>query len=51
MYLRRLNARLEQVDTVEDRRRIDNRTLTVGHDSALEQDLLARCPPRAPTWG
>ena len=39
-----LNARLEQVDAAEDRRRVDSRTLTVGHDFALEQSLLRPLP-------
>ncbi len=39
-----LNARLEQIDAAEDRRRIDNRTLTIGHDFALEQALLRPSP-------
>ncbi len=39
-----LNARLEQIDAAEDRRRIDNRTLTIGHDFALEQALLRPLP-------
>ena len=42
--LAELNAHLEQVDAAEDRRRIDNRTLTVGHDFALEQGLLRPLP-------
>ncbi len=42
--LAELNARLEQVDAAEDRRRIDNRTLTVGHGFALEQSLLRPLP-------
>lgn len=39
-----LNARLEQIDANEDRRRIDNRALTIGHDFALEQTLLRPLP-------
>lgn len=42
--LAELNARLEQIDAAEDRRRVDNRTLTVGHDFALEQPLLRPLP-------
>jgi len=42
--LAELNARLEQIDQGEDRRRVDNRTLTVGHDFALEQPLLRPLP-------
>jgi hypothetical protein len=42
--LSELNARLKQVDAAEDRRRIDNRTLSVGHDFALEQALLRPLP-------
>lgn len=42
--LARLNARLEQIDAGEDPRRIDNRTLTIGHDFALEQTLLRPLP-------
>jgi len=42
--LAELNARLEQVDAAEDRRRIENRTLTIGHDFALEQTLLRPLP-------
>ena len=42
--LAELNARLEQIDADEDRRRIDNRTLTIGHDFAIEQALLRPLP-------
>jgi len=42
--LTELNARLEQIDAAEDRRRIDNRTLTIGHDFVLEQPLLRPLP-------
>lgn len=42
--LAELNARLERIDAAEDRRRIDNRTLTVGHDFALEQPRLRPLP-------
>jgi transposase len=42
--LAELNAHLEQIDAAEDRRRIDNRTLTVGHDFVLEQPLLRPLP-------
>ncbi len=42
--LTELNVRLEQIDVSEDRRRIGNRTLTVGHDFALEQSLLRPLP-------
>ena len=39
-----LNAHLEQIDAAEDRRRIGNRTLTVGYDFALQQSLLRPLP-------
>jgi len=42
--LSELNARLEQIDQAEDRRRITNRTLTTGHDFALEQGVLRPLP-------
>ena len=42
--LAELNARLEQIDQAEDRWRIGKRTLTVGHDFALEQSLLRPLP-------
>jgi len=39
-----LMAHLEQINAAEDRRRIGNRTLTVGYDFALEQSLLRPLP-------
>lgn len=42
--LAELNARLAAIDAAEDARRIANRTLTVGHDFALEQPLLRPLP-------
>lgn len=45
--LAELNARLEQIDADEDRRRITGRTLTVGHDFDLERPLLRPLPAEA----
>ncbi len=42
-----LNRRLEEVDAKEDVRRIENRTLTIGHDFALEGPLLRPLPGEA----
>ena len=39
-----LNERLAAHDTTDDRRRIGNRTCTVGTDFAFEQPLLHRLP-------
>ena len=39
-----LNALLEAADDADDRRRIGNRTMTVGHDWALERGLLRPLP-------
>lgn len=42
--LAELNVRIERIDAAEDRRRIENRTLTIGHDFAVEQPLLRPLP-------
>jgi len=39
-----LNTLLEAADDADDRRRIGNRTMTVGHDWALERGLLRPLP-------
>jgi transposase len=39
-----LNAMLEAADEADDRRRIGNRTMSVGHDWAFERDLLRPLP-------
>ena len=39
-----LNALLEAADDADDRRRIGNRTMTVGHDWAFERGLLRPLP-------
>jgi len=39
-----LNTLLEAADDADDRRRIGNRTMTVGHDWALERGLLRQLP-------
>ena len=39
-----LNALLKAADDADDRRRIGNRTMTVGHDWALERGLLRPLP-------
>lgn len=39
-----LNAKLEGWDDADDRRRVGNRTMNVGHDWNLERPLLRRLP-------
>jgi hypothetical protein len=46
-----LNALLSAADARDDRRRIASRPMTVGHDWALERDLLRPLPAEPfPTW-
>ena len=42
-----LNALLEQWDDADDRRRVGNRTMSVGHDWAFERELLRPLPDEA----
>lgn len=42
-----LNAKLEGWDDADDRRRVGNRTMNVGHDWNLERPLLRRLPVEA----
>jgi transposase len=45
--LAELNTRIAGYDTADDRRRIANRTMAVGHDFAFERSLLAGLPGEA----
>jgi hypothetical protein len=46
-----LNLRFAVADAKDDHRRIDNRTMTVGHDFAFEKTLLRPLPAEEfPTW-
>jgi len=42
-----LNGLLEAADEADDRRRVGNRTMSVGHDWAFERDLLRPLPGEA----
>ena len=49
-----LNALVEQWDDADDRRRIGNRAMSVGHDWAFDASCCGRCPqsrstPRSPS--
>lgn len=45
--LAELNTRIEAYDAADDRRRIANRALSVGHDFSFERGLLAGLPAEA----